>query len=84
MAKASFTQSGPVVIAKYEAWTGDLVAREFFARGSYVYESTGRGERQVCARLSTRGETLRASEPLIEIIRSEYRAMRRDEDRRKA
>ncbi len=49
--------------------------------GGYVRDSYGR---QVCDRLSHRGSTLRSSyDGLIDVIRREYRAMRRRESREK-
>ena len=58
--------------------------RTFVVRGRYVYELFGfnGGEQQVCDRLSSRGETLMATdETLTDVIRREYKAMRAAEKR---
>lgn len=85
MSKTRFTQhdSGAVTIEYDRDEQDSRIARTFFASGGYVYESLPNGERrQVCDRLSTRGSTLTApndSAKLINVIRREYRAMRRRE-----
>lgn len=82
MSKTQFTQhdSGAVTIAYDVAKNDGLrVSRTFFVRGAYVWEQHAGGDRQVCDCLYTRGSTLSGGQPLIDIIRREYRAMRRDE-----
>lgn len=72
------------------AHTGERIVQEFWTPtgGGCVYEIDDRHPgtlgTQVCDRLSTRGNTLHrsANRPLVDIIRREYRAMRRDEARR--
>lgn len=71
-------------VAKYDTILGDPVERHFFApfEGGYVCETDDDGYvHQVCDRLSSRGPTLYwhpSSHPrLIDLIRKEYRAMRR-------
>lgn len=73
-------------------YTDDLdqrVSRTFVARAGFVYEIIGfSGERvqQVCERLSRRGNTLSigGSQEVIDIIRREFRAMRRSKQRDEA
>jgi hypothetical protein len=68
-----------------DAATGDFVTRHFFAPadGGYVREwvNGGRDARQVCDALGAGGATLYWSgrKPLIEMIRREFRLMRRRE-----
>ena len=78
MAKTTITgdNSGNVTLAYDDAVFDERVTREFFTRGSYVYETTKSGDRQVCDRLQTRGSTLMHHDrPLIDIIRREYRRL---------
>lgn len=79
--KTQFTSDsrGNVTIKYDDALRGCRVTREFFVRGSYVYESDDRGDKQVCFGLESRGPTLTAPDgktKLIDVIRSEYRDMR--------
>lgn len=68
-----------------EHYEGDRRVTRYFScpsDGGYIYEYFGNGERrQVCEKLSSRGNTLIARNPknLLYIIRREYRAMRRVE-----
>ena len=86
VAKTQITATGCNVRISYDdAFTGDRVTRTFFTRGAYIYESCYDGkDRQVCDRLETRGSTLHAPRngaPLLDVIRSEYKAMRSAEKR---
>ena len=69
----------------YDDVIGDRVEREFICpvEGGYVRERVGNGYRQVCERLSSGGSTLMVSnrKSLIDVIRSEYRAMRRNDNK---
>lgn len=71
----------------YSSETGTKrVTREFSRpnRGGYVIEWIGNGETtQVCDNLCHRGSTLHCNEntPLVNIIRREYKSMRREEKR---
>jgi hypothetical protein len=62
--------------------TGDIVEYDIWAPddGGYVRYN---GDRQLCDRLSCRGNTLYWSgkAPLAELVRREYRAMRRSDKR---
>lgn len=73
------TGSNTVRISYETPLFGDLVTREFrvaFPHG-YVRDEDGR---QVCAGLDRLGDTLEAyPETLIEVVRAEYRRMRRRE-----
>lgn len=89
--RTRFTQhpSGAVTVEYDRADDESRVERTFFCRGSYVYESgIGTADaRQVCDALATRGSTLSAPrdpQKLINIIRHEYRAMRRAERKERA
>lgn len=82
MTKMRLTQSagGAVYLAYDDVHVDDRVEREFFVRGRYVYEDMGQGRdaRQVCDRLQCRGSTLMSDvQSLPDVIRREYRAMRR-------
>lgn len=75
---------GHVTISYTDAYTDKRVERTFGAptgREGYVVELDGRGgSRQVCDELASTGNTLMCSaERLPEVIRREYRAMRRGE-----
>ena len=74
------------VTISYDDFLGERVTRTFFCptNGGYVREQDSRGQYpQVCDGLSRRGNTLdcasRAELPAM--IRREYRAMRRREDK---
>lgn len=66
------------------AHTGERITRYIYAphdrKGAYVYET---GNKQVCARLASRGPTLwwDGKAPLADLIRQEYLDMRREEKR---
>lgn len=71
---------------KYECGiSGDVITEEFSApiAGGYVRFASGN---QVCDKLMTRGSTLMWSgkEPLVNLIRHEYQALRRAEKRENA
>ncbi len=77
------------VTVEYDSqdWTGDVRrVRTFFcpSNGGYVREVDSRGQYpQVCDRLAGSGATLycKSSDGLPDLIRREYRAMRRAEKR---
>jgi hypothetical protein len=75
--------SGAVTVEYDTAVFEERVERTFFKRGAYVYETTKNGNgAQVCDRLQSTGETLRApsdESKLVDVIRAEYKAMRRAE-----
>ena len=83
--RAHFRQVGNSVILSYDTFGGydrQRVTREFMIpTGSrYVMEWRDGQYKQVCARLGVSGSTLTASrETLIDVIRCEYNAMRRDQ-----
>lgn len=83
MTKMQLTRraAGAVVIEYDDELRDTRVTREFFVRGRYVYEDMGNGlDRQVCDRLQNRGTTLISDlDHLPDVIRREYRAMRRAE-----
>lgn len=78
--------TGRVTIS-YADWTGKQRVRAFSTTRpegpSYVIEIDARGQYpQVCERLSSTGSTLVSSRALLaDVIRREYRAMRRAEAR---
>lgn len=79
--------NGFVTVQYDEFITGDRVRRIFTAplASGYVQESVGHNWQQVCDHLRSCGPTLIASrETLLGLIRGEYRAMRRDEQREQA
>ena len=85
--KARITSdAGGYVTAEYD--NGDLrISRVFICPpdGGYVREQYGNGEwKQVCDGLSSRGSTLHCSSraKLLGMIRTEYRAMRRNQTAR--
>lgn len=72
---------------RYDDERGRRVERDFFAPpgGGYVREGWS-DPRQVCDRLGSTGATLvwdPASGPLVELVRREWRAMRRAERTRR-
>lgn len=85
MAKMQMTveSSGHVEISFTDAYTDERVTRRFSAPTAegYVTEHMRGGRTgQVCEQLASTGSTLRASrETLADVIRREYRAMRRAE-----
>lgn len=85
MTRAKFTRIGRygVELEYSDPVTESKITRQFFAHGRQVFEAvtfTG-PERQVCEKLDNRGSTLElppdGSLELIDLIRREYRAMRR-------
>ena len=75
---------GFVTVSYDDCISGDRVTRTFFCPtgGGYVREQDSRQQYpQVCDRLSSRGSTLtcKSRDNLIDLIRHEYRAMRRME-----
>lgn len=82
--KITTTDTGTVVLA-YDDEDGSRIEREFMVReeGGYVREHNPRTYewKQICERLSSRGPTLMASSraALADVIRREYKAMRRAE-----
>lgn len=84
--KITIDNAGFVTINYDDAFNGDRIARTFFCpdQGGYVREQDAAGRYpQVCERLGSMGNTLSASSriQLAEVIRREYRAMRRAEAR---
>lgn len=78
-------QHGYVTIS-YDDYLNERVTRTFFCpvNGGYVKEQDKQQQYpQVCERLSSRGNTLECSsrDKLLDLIRREYRAMRRAEKR---
>lgn len=73
--------AGNRVMAQFDDISGDRIEVEFHApaEGGYVRA----GSQQVCEKLGTRGSTLMWSGKalLIDLIRREYRAMRRAESK---
>lgn len=85
-AKFSTDQIGRVTLSyDCEDWDGETIriTREFTCPpdGGYVREYRNGDWKQVCDRLSHMGNTLSVSSRanLLDLIRREYRAMRRDE-----
>lgn len=81
--KFSVDEKGRVTV-EYDRYSLDGVTRESRTfscseDGGYVWELTFGGRFQVCDRLAGRGSTLYCSsrDRLIDVIRREYRAMRR-------
>lgn len=79
-------EQGRVTLSYDEEWCGETrrVTRTFVCReeGGYVWERDDAGNRrQPCERLASTGSTLHCSgrDRLPEVIRREYRAMRRAE-----
>lgn len=76
--------TGNVTIV-YENAFGDIITRDFTCPydGGYIREYVGSDLKQVCAHLSNMGQTLTADSraDLVNVIRAEYRAMRRAEKR---
>lgn len=78
------------VLMRYEDDMGEIVTREFwsYGAGSCVREVTddrpGTLGHQVCGKLSHGGNTLiwSGTAPLVDLIRREYRALRRADHRR--
>jgi hypothetical protein len=83
MTKARITTDGNIVTLACDDEINGRQEREFFTLGAYVYERINAvKDRQVCDRLQSRGSTLMHHDrPLIDVIRREYRAMRRAEAR---
>lgn len=84
--KTKIWQDGNRVVVEYDdVFTGERRRREFMvpANGGYVREWISGGWRQVCDGLEALGDTLYLPEgaSLIALIRHEYRAMRRAEQR---
>ena len=80
--RTTIKQTSPnEVLLTYKDEMGDMCHRSFMAPygGGYVREWSGSGYRQVCARLSDRGNTLwlRAEGELLGVIRAEWTAYRR-------
>lgn len=81
--KATITAYGAnYVTLAYDDQDGERVLREFSApsAGGYVEEILANGcYRQVCRKLARDGSTLyfHADKPLIDLIRTEYRAAKR-------
>lgn len=78
--------SGHVDIGYEDSFTGEWLERRFSAgwsRETWVIEHMAHGRSgQVCEELASTGSTLRASESsLPRVIRREYRAMRRSEQK---
>lgn len=91
--KFSVDESGRVTIEYDDAfhWSGETerVTRTFICphNGGYVREKMSNGNwEQVCESLAGTGNTLSCASraQLIELIRAEYRAMRREEKRETA
>ena len=86
-AKFSTDAMGRVTVAyDMESWTGETVRVERVFTcpddGGYVREKMSNGDwRQVCEKLASMGSTLSCSNRsrLLDLIRAEYRAMRRAE-----
>ena len=86
-AKFSTDLMGRVTVAyDMESWTGEAVRVERVFTcpddGGYVREKMSNGGwEQVCDKLAVRGSTLSCSsrDRLLDLIRAEYRAMRRAE-----
>jgi hypothetical protein len=83
--KITADAQGRVTMA-YVDWQGERRLRTFVcpANGGYVRETYASGSNpQVCERLSSAGSTLSVSSRsgLLELIRREYRKMRRAEKR---
>ena len=91
-AKFSTDVMGRVTVAyDMESWTGETVRieRTFTCpeEGGYVREKMSNGNwEQACDKLAGMGNTLSCSsrDKLIDLIRAEYRAMRRAEKRAQA
>ena len=86
MSRAKFTSHGPTgVTVEYTDITANLPeCRTFIARDQTVFELIGvGGERPTCARLSHTGAALVLGEKddLMNLIRAEYRKMRRADRR---
>jgi hypothetical protein len=77
------TNQGTVVVSYDDTITGERLTREFMvpANGGYVREWVRGDWKQICDGLSNRGDTLHLNKSgnLLGVIRSEYRAMRRNE-----
>lgn len=79
--RAKFTaRSNSEVTLEYDdIFSGDRVTETFTAPSSGGY--VRRGDKQVCDKLSSRGSTLHLSNPdkypLIDLIRREYKSMRK-------
>ena len=80
--KISLTDSQTVLVEYDSPFMGERISREFMApaAGGYVREYEHGEWKQVCDLLSSRGPTiyLQKGASLIERIRQEYRAMRRE------
>lgn len=80
--KINLTEGGTVLVEYDSPFMGDRVTREFMApaAGGYVREWVSGDWKQVCDGLSDSGSTLYLVDggSLIEMIRKEYRAMRRE------
>jgi hypothetical protein len=79
--RAKITAERGIVTLEYDDFLEGRVTREFFCPidGGYVREIVGSDAKQVCERLSRTGGTLTASSrtSLIDVIRREYKAMKR-------
>jgi hypothetical protein len=74
------TSSNRVQINYTDAYTNERVTREFVVRSDGHEGYVREGDRQVCDRLSSTGNTLMCTcDQLLNTIRREYRAMRRAE-----
>lgn len=76
--------SESVTVTYRDEFYGETVTRTFYVRGEFGYVreimSGGRQDIQVCERLAGMGNTLLCSKKnLGQVIRREYRAMRRQE-----
>lgn len=82
--------SGHVEITYLDYYTDEMVTRRFSCPSAtetrYVVEHLGSGRTgQVCEEIASTGSTLRSTrQHLPELIRAEYRAMRRAEKRMEA
>lgn len=89
--RARITDEDGRVFLSYDGEDGQRITRRFFCDGhpsGYVYEVTlgwpgdGTNKRQVCHELACTGNTLYCdASRLVNLIRREYRAMRRSEAR---
>jgi hypothetical protein len=74
------TAGNRVQISYNDSDTGERLTREFSVRSDGKAGYVREGERQVCDRLSSTGNTLLCTcDELLSVIRREYRAMRRAE-----
>ncbi len=77
--------TGGVSMKYFNVYDQEVITRDFSCNtdGGYVYEVTDGMHKQICGQLAYRGSTLLAvsREVLIRVIRREYRAMRKEEER---